>query len=121
MSLNAPGSRYLYVVRAVFADAEREARWNEWYDRKHVPDLLSVPGFVSATRFEQRGADGHYLALYEIESPRGVRTAAVRRGHRLGRVGRRDRGMDRTVYRLDDTLPVDGYARDTRPGSASGR
>lgn len=29
----------------------REAEFNAWYDGQHVPDVLRVPGFVSAQRF----------------------------------------------------------------------
>jgi len=52
----------------------REAEFNHWYDERHVPDLLAVPGFVSAQRFQLTDATGQgspgwsYLALYEIES-----------------------------------------------------
>jgi hypothetical protein len=62
-------TRYVYLLRAEFADPEREQAWNRWYDEKHVPELLTVPGIVSATRYQQRGARGRYLAAYEIESP----------------------------------------------------
>lgn len=52
----------------------REAEFNRWYDEQHVPDLLAVPGFLSAQRFHLTDAAGEgnpgwsYLALYEIES-----------------------------------------------------
>jgi hypothetical protein len=54
--------------------AGREADFNRWYDEQHVPDLLAVPGFVSAQRFRLTDATGQdnpgwtYLALYEIEA-----------------------------------------------------
>lgn len=53
----------------------REAEFNEWYDRQHIPDLLNVPGFVAAQRFrlsETQLRDGsqplRYLAVWEIET-----------------------------------------------------
>ncbi len=63
----------------VQADVEQghEADWNRWYDRRHVPDLLSVPGFRSGRRFEVVadypgvGVSGdlpRYLALYDLDS-----------------------------------------------------
>ena len=54
-----------------------EAAFNAWYDEHHVPDVLNVPGFVSARRFRiahaQYPLNAHtpthrYLALYEIET-----------------------------------------------------
>ncbi|ORA26296.1 DUF4286 family protein [Mycobacterium aquaticum] len=69
MALNPARTRYVYVVRSVFTSPEHEAAWNDWYDNVHLPDLLSVPGFVSAVRYRQLGTEGHYLAIYEIENP----------------------------------------------------
>jgi len=52
----------------------REEEFNRWYDERHVPDLLAVPGFVSAQRFALTDATGQgkpgwtYLALYELET-----------------------------------------------------
>jgi hypothetical protein len=54
--------------------AGREEAFNRWYDEQHVPDLLAVPGFVSAQRFSLKDATGQdqagwsYLALYELET-----------------------------------------------------
>ena len=54
--------------------AGREDEFNRWYDERHVPDLLAVPGFVSAQRFALSDATGQgkpgwtYLALYELET-----------------------------------------------------
>lgn len=63
-------ARGVYVVRARPAGPERDGEFNDWYDRTHVPELLAVPGFVSARRFRRVGDDGgpEYLAVYEIEA-----------------------------------------------------
>jgi hypothetical protein len=72
---DAPGG--LLFVQADVAP-EDETAWNRWYDRKHVPDLLSVPGISSGRRFERSpGSQGvgvggelqKYLALYDLDSP----------------------------------------------------
>lgn len=62
--------RGVYVVRTRPVSPEREAEFNEWYDGTHVPELLAVPGFVSARRYRQVGGDGEaeYLAVYEIDA-----------------------------------------------------
>jgi hypothetical protein len=48
---------------------EIEDRLNEWYNKYHVPERLSVPGFLSARRFKLcDGEDGpKYLAIFELE------------------------------------------------------
>jgi hypothetical protein len=73
---------YLFVVSMDVAP-DREALFNEVYDKEHVPNLLKVPGVRSATRLkgeafamqlggeEKRVAhDGpRYSAVYEIDGP----------------------------------------------------
>ena len=46
-----------------------EDEFNAWYDTEHVPEWLSVPGFLSARRFIC--VDGHpkYLAMYDLTGP----------------------------------------------------
>lgn len=53
----------------------REAEFEAWYDTQHLPDLLRVPGVVSARRFRVRKVTSPTeapswmsLALYEIEA-----------------------------------------------------
>lgn len=52
--------------------AGREDAFNEWYESKHVPECVQVPGFKSGQRFKlsahrDDGAIQPYLALYELE------------------------------------------------------
>lgn len=55
---------------------EKEAEFNAWYDRSHVPNLLQIPGYASGARFqlldhpalEWLGMGPKYLALYEFDS-----------------------------------------------------
>jgi hypothetical protein len=63
-------ARGVYVVRTQPVSADRDDELNEWYDGTHIPELLAVPGFVSARRFRRVGEDGapEYLAVYEIEA-----------------------------------------------------
>jgi hypothetical protein len=50
----------------------QEVEYNRWYDERHVPDVLSVPGFVSAQRFRANAVRGApprgYVTIYEIET-----------------------------------------------------
>jgi hypothetical protein len=66
--------RHLLVVFTNAVEGQ-EDRYNTWYDETHVPDLLGIPGVVSARRLELApvGSEGipppphKYLALYEID------------------------------------------------------
>ncbi|MFC1932243.1 DUF4286 family protein [Chloroflexota bacterium] len=64
-------AKWLLVVETNCADAAREAEFNEWYDKTHLPDVLETPGFVRATRYqntEPSEGEAKYLATYEIET-----------------------------------------------------
>ncbi len=64
-------AKWLLVVESNCADAAREAEFNEWYDKTHLPDVLETPGFIRATRYENtEPAEGKakFLAAYEIET-----------------------------------------------------
>lgn len=53
----------------------KEQEFERWYDEQHIPDLLRVPGIVSAQRFKL-SAHQHkpppfsqtYMAIYEIDA-----------------------------------------------------
>ncbi len=69
-------AKYTFVVMTNPV-AGKEAEFNDWYNRNHIPDVLNVPGFVRAQRFRlaevQMGGDAagrpyKYLAIYEIET-----------------------------------------------------
>src|SRR6266851_5688886 len=53
---------------AVWTDIapEIEAEFNAWYDTEHIPERLSVPGFLSGLRFVAVDGQPKYLALYEL-------------------------------------------------------
>ncbi len=67
-------AKYTLVVLSN-ATAGKEAEFNEWYNKVHVPDVLRVPGFIAAQRFKLDGPQlndaprpHRYLALYEIDT-----------------------------------------------------
>lgn len=66
--------RYLFVVYTNPAPG-REAEYNDWYDNRHLGDVLAVPGVKSARRLELCGPQVQdceqpykYLALYDVEA-----------------------------------------------------
>jgi hypothetical protein len=69
-----PMAKYTLVVLSN-ANAGKDAEYNEWYNKVHIPDVLNVPGFAAAQRFELADAQldksnrpHRYLALYELET-----------------------------------------------------
>ncbi|GAA0333099.1 hypothetical protein GCM10009087_49140 [Sphingomonas oligophenolica] len=60
--------RYKLVALTNAADG-RDEEFGQWYDRQHIPDVLAVPGAVSAERFVIAGEGPHrYMTIYEIET-----------------------------------------------------
>ncbi len=76
-------TRYLFSA-AMDVAPDREALFNEVYDREHVPLLLKVPGVVAVARFKAEPVtliiggerktvafdeEPRYQAFYELEAP----------------------------------------------------
>jgi hypothetical protein len=57
-------------------DAEHEEEYHRWYDEEHIARLLAIPGFRSAGRYVALKGGPRNLALYELETPEVLRTAA---------------------------------------------
>ena len=82
----------LQLVFSHLPAAVTDEEFSAWYDA-HLPEILSIPGFVSAQRFrlEPVVRDGveptsyRYLALYEIEGDGSTLLAEMEK-RRLGTV-----------------------------------
>ena len=61
-------SKGLLLVMADI-NPEDEEEFNRWYNEEHIPERLSVPGFISGRRYRAIDGSPKYLALYELESP----------------------------------------------------
>lgn len=83
-------TRYVFIV-GMDVTPEKEALFNEVYDREHVPNLLKVPGVRAVTRLrtqpghvtiggapKELAGDGapRYVAIYEIDDPAVLTSAA---------------------------------------------
>ena len=92
-------AKYLLIV-SMDVDAEKEALFNEVYDKEHVPELLKVPGVLSVRRAVREPltmfiggekktivAEGEpkYSAYYELESAEVLTGQAWARAVELGR------------------------------------
>jgi len=93
------GTRYLFIVSMDVAP-EKEALFNEIYDGEHIPNLLKVPGVRAVTRLRTEPASANlgsavttltgegaprYVAMYEIDGPEVLTSAAWARAVELGR------------------------------------
>lgn len=45
-----------------------EEEFNAWYDTEHLPDVLAVPGVLSAARYVACKGAPKYLAVYELSN-----------------------------------------------------
>lgn len=76
-------------------DAEHEDAFNEWYDTVHLPDLLSLDGFLGARRYKLSGPAprnqqpaSRYLAVYEFATD-DTRAMMKRLGEEVAKLGER--------------------------------
>ena len=71
---NLKGTGMLAVWCDVPATVEQE--FNEWYNEEHIYERLSVPGILSAARYEAVVNGPKHLAVYELESVEVLQSAA---------------------------------------------
>jgi hypothetical protein len=46
---------------------EARAEWEDWHTREHMPERLSIPGFLRGTRWIAESGQPSYFVLYEAE------------------------------------------------------
>ncbi len=64
-------AKWLLMVESNSSDVAREAEFNDWYTKIHLPDVLQTPGFIRAVRYESiepLAGKAKFLATYEIEA-----------------------------------------------------
>ncbi|MEO3760170.1 hypothetical protein ABGB19_18050 [Mycobacterium sp. B14F4] len=70
--------RFIQVVYSNPAEGKTDSEFNEWYDHVHIPELLAMPGMLSAARYDLHDAqiyhvpggvvpEHRYLCIYEME------------------------------------------------------
>ena len=47
-------------------DANHDKEFNDWYNTEHLPELLAVPGILSAARYTAVKGGPKCLAFYEL-------------------------------------------------------
>ena len=72
--------KWLLIIETNCTDPSKEKEFNRWYNNTHVPDVLSIPGILRATRYENPGPgekQGKYVALYDVETKDILQTMAT--------------------------------------------
>ena len=94
--------------------SDKEAAYNDWYTNEHVPDVLAVPGYVAATRYEGFPSwisiPQRYLTIYDLEVDDVAHIQRISDEHmrriaagemRRSPDGAMDRGTMRAMYYLE--------------------
>ena len=66
------------LLVAIDVDPLHDAELNRWYDEEHIAERMAIPGFLRARRFVAREGGPRYLALYDLDSPAVLESAAYR-------------------------------------------
>lgn len=59
-------------------DPAIERDFNQWYEQEHLTERMAIPGFLRARRFTAIEGSPKFLALYDLESPEVLSSAAYR-------------------------------------------
>ena len=73
------GTGTLVVVGDVRSSEVNESALNDWWSNEHLPERLSIPGFLRARRYYTRDGQTNitkYLTLYEVSSLKTLTSTA---------------------------------------------
>ncbi len=90
------------LVVDVTVDPDVEKEWNDWYDRVHVPEIVTCPGFRWAARYVGEAADGsrRYLTIYEIDGPEALESEEFSKRRGWGRFKEKVNASVRTFRQI---------------------
>ncbi|CAO5191994.1 Ethyl tert-butyl ether degradation EthD [Frankia sp. AiPs1] len=71
------------VVESGPASPEEAAAYHDWYDNTHIPEILTLDGFVSARRLAAGDGDT-FLVIYEIDGDVEVAKATLAAANAAG-------------------------------------
>lgn len=66
--IGATDTPWLYIVHTDLPDHIVD-EYNEWYDKEHLPRLVTVPGVIRARRYTATSGNPRYLTAYELTDP----------------------------------------------------
>jgi hypothetical protein len=64
------------LITLMDADPAEEQDFNRWYDKEHIIERVSIPGFLEARRYAAIAAEPKYLNLYTVEDVDVLRSPA---------------------------------------------
>jgi hypothetical protein len=64
----AKKGRAIYLVYTDLVDDKYDEEFNAWYNTRHLPQLMAIPGILDAARYVAVKGGPKYLAVYELES-----------------------------------------------------
>jgi hypothetical protein len=64
------------LITLMDAEPAEEADFNKWYDKEHIIERVSIPGFLEARRYVAIEAQPKYLNFYTTETVDVFRSAA---------------------------------------------
>ena len=68
------------LLTSMDVDAAHEADFNRWYDREHLEERVSIPGFIEARRYVAvEGSMPKYLSPYSTETFEVLESPAYRK------------------------------------------
>jgi hypothetical protein len=104
-------------IQIVFSNpAEgKDDEFNEWYDNVHIPDLLAIPGMLSAQRYDLRDAEIYrmegatqpehrYLLIYEMEGDVDAILQEIQENVAAGKINMAD-CLDMSSWKLSFWTP----------------
>jgi hypothetical protein len=84
------------TIQIVFSNPfeGKDDEFNEWYDNVHLPQVLAMPGVISAQRYDLRplaredwvGPGFRYMAIYEIDGDPDEVLAATSKAVHAGEI-----------------------------------
>lgn len=57
----------ILIVETYPGTAVSVDEYHKWYTETHLPEIVGLPGFVAARRFEPNGEDGPFVAVYDVD------------------------------------------------------
>ena len=64
------------LITLMDADPQEERDFNQWYDKEHIIERVSIPGFLEARRYVAVAAEPKYLNFYTTETLDSLRSPA---------------------------------------------
>jgi hypothetical protein len=79
-------TKSLLFVESKPASAEVVEEYHRWHDQVHVPEMLTIDGFVSARRWRTDGES--FITLYEIDTDVDTARTNLRAAFAEGRMSK---------------------------------